>query len=304
MQLLLEPAAALVLLAMVALCFLTLHGYRFSVRPLLQGVAWILQRFAIVLPVIGRIGPGPWLAKQLHALDKLILTSLAYGIDRGEWALLALWNGTAALSEWIAREIASVARDAAGGLEHLATGGFRKLRKTIERLITASIVAAYRRLLKIIGTLTHGLGRRIIALVNRLVGLQRWARHWVGYTWKTLRAALRRLGHLGWLTGVAGIGALGHLIFRKLGLRWLTHHKGLAAFGIAVLAKLGLGWLRCNNVGKAGKAICRADADWLDDLLAAGIVLAGTVSLREFIRDVQTVEDEAYDALRGFIREF
>lgn len=280
-----------------------LRGYRFSLQPVLQGLAWLVSHFAVSLPGIGRIGPGPWIAKQLHHLDRLILSGLSYGVDASAEAIVSLWHGTAKLAEWMAQEIANLARDTANAVEGLAGHGLRRFSKAIQRLISAAVGSAYRRLLKLMGLLTHGLGRRIIALVRELAAATKFARHWVGFTAKALRAMLRRLGKLGWLAGVGGLAALGHLIFKRLGIRWLTGHKSLAALGIAMLARLGLSFLRCGNVKTAGKRLCNLDPNSFDSLFAGLIAIVGTVSVVEFIRDAQAIEDEAIASLKFFIRE-
>jgi hypothetical protein len=300
---LLELAPMLVLIATFLLCFLTMQGYRFSLRPLLEGVAWIVQHFAVHIPGIGAIGPGPWLARQIKALDRIIMTALAYGIDRSEDAIVGLWNGSAALSEWIAREIAGVAHDAAGAVERLGSAGLRRLSKGLRRLIDIAVAQTYRRLLKIVGHLTHGLGKRIIAAVGAIVGLQHLLKAWRGYTAKQLRLALRRLARLGWLAGVGSLAALGHLIFKKLGLRWLIGHKTLAALGLAIIAKLGLGWLRCNNVNNLGKRACGLDTDLFDLLLLDTVAILGGISVVEFARELQSLEGEAIGIMRAGIRE-
>lgn len=78
---------------------------------------------------------------------------------------------------------------------------------------------------------------------------------------------------------------------------------GLGALAFA-LGRLGIGWARCSNVGKVGRRICGMDSNLLESLLLDTLAIVGTVSLVEFIRDAQAIEDVALDALSGFIREF
>jgi hypothetical protein len=81
---------------------------------------------------------------------------------------------------------------------------------------------------------------------------------------------------------------------------------GGVALGALTLAlgRLGIGWARCSNVGKVGRRICGLDQNLLESLLLDTIAIVGSVSVVEFIRDAQAVENVALGALSGFIREF
>jgi hypothetical protein len=79
---------------------------------------------------------------------------------------------------------------------------------------------------------------------------------------------------------------------------------GAVALFVAALAKLGLKWLRCKNVTKAGKAVCSADTQWLTSLLGDALVIASVISVVEFAKGLQAIEDEAVKILHQGIREF
>jgi hypothetical protein len=82
----------------------------------------------------------------------------------------------------------------------------------------------------------------------------------------------------------------------------LTKAAGAALVAFS-LARLGLGWLRCSNVAKAGKRLCGMNPGLLDALLAGSTLLVGTISLREFAKEVQAVTEEASGLIHGFIRD-
>jgi len=111
--------------------------------------------------------------------------------------------------------------------------------------------------------------------LSGLRGRVREAEHEIGRLWDRVR---------GIAPGVVGGLALGALTF--------------------ALGRLGLGWARCSNVGKVGRRICGLDQNLLESLLLDTIAIVGTVSVVEFIRDAQAVENVALGALGGFIREF
>ena len=92
--------------------------------------------------------------------------------------------------------------------------------------------------------------------------------------------------------------------------RWLNSHRSSAAMGLFAgavawaLSRLGYGFLRCSSWRSLGRSIKCSDANILRDLLALATgVLASQISLEEFIRAAQAVENEAVDALHLFIRE-
>jgi len=303
-QALFELAGELTLVAIFLLCYLTMQGYRFSFRPVLLGIAWVLQHFAVSLPLIGSVGPGPWLARQFHRLDNIILENLSAGITATEQWIVALWNGSAALMEFVALEIEGLAKDTAVAVEHLGGSAYGKLRRLVEGLIAAALVAGRKALVELIKRLTGVLHALVQSIMHRLTAIAAELTHPVGYTKKNLRALLRRLSKLWWLTGVAGAAALGLLILKRLNLKWLYGYKTLAALGLAILVKLGLRDLTCDNNKAVNKNTCGMDSNLLQELLLDTLGILGAVSLIEFARDLQDITDESVTIMRGFIREF
>lgn len=92
--------------------------------------------------------------------------------------------------------------------------------------------------------------------------------------------------------------------------KWIrSHPRSLAsgAFAGAVawaLGRVGASWIRCNPFNQNAKALCRSNPGWWEDLLAGSIALVGTLSIVEFVKDLQAVESEAVDSFAAVIREF
>jgi hypothetical protein len=82
----------------------------------------------------------------------------------------------------------------------------------------------------------------------------------------------------------------------------ITKAAGAALVAFS-LARLGLGWLRCGGVKKVGKRLCGMNPDLLDALLIGTTLMVGTISLREFAKELEAVTEEAAGLVRGFIRE-
>ncbi len=91
--------------------------------------------------------------------------------------------------------------------------------------------------------------------------------------------------------------------------KWLRKHRYLAGFGtlaalgVGILSKLGLGFLRCANFKKAGKRACGMDTSLLDALIADTLLIAGTLSLVEFAREMETVMEEVAPLVTRFWRD-
>lgn len=85
-------------------------------------------------------------------------------------------------------------------------------------------------------------------------------------------------------------------------LAWLGAFASASALVSAALVKMGLSWVRCKNVGKTGKAICRAPTKWLENLLLGTVAIFGTISLRVFAKEVYDLTRDAADQINRFWR--
>lgn len=90
------------------------------------------------------------------------------------------------------------------------------------------------------------------------------------------------------------------LLKRWAGLLWAA---GLAGLFVKALAKR-FPWLFCRKVKTVGSRLCGLDDSLLQGLLDATLVIAGTLSIVEFVRDAQGVEAAAIDSFATAIREF
>lgn len=61
-------------------------------------------------------------------------------------------------------------------------------------------------------------------------------------------------------------------------------------------------WLFCRNTQNLGKRVCGLDASLLESLLADTLLIAGTLSLVEFAKEMQTVEAGAVRLVQDFWR--
>lgn len=91
---------------------------------------------------------------------------------------------------------------------------------------------------------------------------------------------------------------------------WIRSHPLSAVTGVfagavvVALSRLGYGFLRCNSWRKLGRSIKCSDANILGDLLALATgILAAEVSLTEFVRFCQSIENEAIGELHAFIKD-
>lgn len=99
--------------------------------------------------------------------------------------------------------------------------------------------------------------------------------------WKWRSKAEKRLGRLERITA-AGVFA------------------GLLANALGIATRC----IRRGNVGKAARRVCGMDSSLLDSLLLDGLAIAGAVSVVEFAKGLQEIEDEAVAVLGGLIREW
>jgi hypothetical protein len=128
---------------------------------------------------------------------------------------------------------------------------------------------------------------------------------------------LPRMAHFAHAIDVAiprELGRIGHRV-RDLehdlthpGTRWLR--RIATAMWVATLAGLMIRtlarrfpWLFCRQVKGVGRRICGLDAGLLGSLLTDTLIIGGTISIVEFAREMQALEDEAVGLIRGFIRE-
>ena len=165
---------------------------------------------------------------------------------------------------------------------------------------------------------THTIVRPVTNVVRTTVAVTKAQFSHLTHRVDAIRAQVAHLTHsIAHLTVAAGhaiatpFPRIGHLErevandAKRLGkLEKKLGAAALAGLVTAALTRLGLGALRCSGAKRMAKNACRSDLGWLDELFAGAVAIIGTASLIEFIKDAQSVEDEAIASLHLFIREF
>jgi hypothetical protein len=297
-------AAELAVLVTFVVCWGILYAYRNTIGAALGSLVGLLVGVHIHVPHVIDVHPLAFLGHALDSINKYVMQSLGAAVAWSQSASALLYYDLAKLVDLMVAEVEHLGADALGAFRRVEVAGGAALKrwvlKQIKKLAHAAAVAVAAGIWKAVKAALKTLHR----VEKKAIAIERDLVHFRGYTRKQINALLRRLAKLGWIAGVAGVAALGHLIFKKLGLRWLLKHKTAAALVAAGLATLGLSWARCDRVGKAGRGLCGLDTDMLDLLLLDTLAIVGAVSLVEFTRDVQAITDPAVGIMRGFIREF
>lgn len=289
--------AGVTLLAL--LTFLILLGMRKTVVTWLDALVSLLAHTTVFGVHLFR-----WLARSIENAEHYVAERIGNAAQYVERPVANFFTHLAALIEYAAFTTAYLAED--------AYDAFNKLRHAvIPRLIhdlTAPVRALAHGAHVSVGYLTRALARTERALLRDFRFAERRAMAAYG-------AALAALAHafgvafphaLGWTE--REIGRLGGEIHSRLTRR-------MRQIATSVLATVGAGlvvraltrylpWYRCSNVNNTARALCRMDRGYLDALLLGTTIIAGSISLREFVRECQRFEPTVEDGLRFFVREF
>jgi hypothetical protein len=292
---LIVPAARIVLRPLL-FAFITLAGY-FVAWGLVFVMDAVVRAFfgtatgAIGwIPFAGRIITSPLLAIE-HKL-----TSYLGGLEAHfDAQMAARWHALASL-------VSQIAADAKTGaiLEYQFARAILKLydkytlgevlRRTgggvkVIRSQVATVTRTVVRVEKIVGAKADAV------VVHRVGALAGELEHVIDWTLPRLRARQR--------AAEGEIGRLWHRVKaneRRIGI-------GVAVgLVVAALGRLGLGWIRCRNVGKVGRNVCGMNPALLESLLADSLMIAGTLSLVEFAREMVGVTDTAVLPITTFWR--
>lgn len=216
----------------------------------------------------------------MAALWKVVFTASGDVAHATAHAIEAVWD---AIPHEIERALSPVRR-LARRAEHTATHALHLAESTTHALdhLRARVNARLRSIEHTVTvTLPHEIGR----IRTREKELER--------VYEDLRGAVRDVEH----------GAIRTW-------EWLRSHERSAAMGAfatvvaAALARLGFGMFRCRDWQRLGRSLKCSDANILADLLALATgLLATQVSLSEFVRFLQGIEDEAVGELHNFIKD-
>lgn len=267
-------------------------------------VIWVHTFGALFLSLAGvRIPTGFF--GSLHPLrfletaNNTVVKNLQAGATKSRHAMGYLFHGFAVIQGWIARELVGLARDVYGWMEWFQRAHLpRWVKALIYTLVPPLVIPQIRQWIK---NLHVGDLRRDFRLLRRYV-----RRH--GRAWVVAAIAAAFPGVLVLPKLRRDIGALWkwrpHVNIRLRKLERAVVGAGAATLVTGALARLGLKWLRCSNVTKAGRGICRMDANLLESLLLGGLAISGAVSVVEFAKDLRAIEDEAVTVLGAMIREW
>ena len=77
----------------------------------------------------------------------------------------------------------------------------------------------------------------------------------------------------------------------------------LAAAVTLALTKIGAGWMRCTKVRRVGRNVCRMDGNLLDAMLLDTLLIASSLSVVQFAKELQAVEHEVVGLMLRGVRE-
>jgi hypothetical protein len=270
-------------------------------RGLLAG--WIytfgamLQRLADILTynkgIIHIDFGGP-----IRTLDTTVRNVLLKGATKAEYIAGYFFHGCAVIARWMALETEQLAADTLAWATWLQRS---HLPKWVKALVYATFPPAL--ILRLVQAAIHAnlphVGRTITTRVEHVVT------HTVT---RIVRASSGAVAIPGWVIRLPSrVGDVEHDL-SGLRKRLGALEKGAAiavTAGIAIrlLRKLKLGCLAGRNGKKVVQRLCGIDPGLIDALLIGTTLMVGTISLRDFAREMEAVTEEAAGLVRGFIRE-
>lgn len=306
------PLAPLVPMTAVVGCLVAL-GLLIVARSVVEAF------FQVGASLVGWI---PWLGRKaangVHAVEQRLNDRLSQAIDGTADALTWSWHQTAAVSKATGAALLATAQATwhvwwyVNSRYSLPALAVRLAKAAGDSKLTRQIVHALQtRTQTIVKVIEHpragpiAVGAR--AAVRPITAELDWLERWTIPRVKALTraVAVELPGEIAGLREAGEALARAYDRLRKLVRR---HERLLGAGAITAavalaLSRLGGTWIRCTNWRRAGRQVCRMDADYLADLLALTTVIAGSISIVELARALQGVTGEVTDAVDGFIRE-
>ena len=279
------------LLAALAVLIALSTIYTYSLGAVLRGAASLLNLIALTTP-FGTFRPLGFAADAIDKVDHGIRHALGVAIENTQAAWNTALHRTAEAVHWIGHEIAALAHDTA---------------QAVEGVTVTQVTNVYRKV-------NPALARKVGALAAAVAVLERRLTHVVAREAHTATAKATAVEHA---IALPGTDALPKVIPRVKELeqeaeaalkraREFARRFGPAALLGTIafaLGKLGITWARCSNVNKVGKRACGMNPDLLESLLADTLLVAGTISVVEFAKELLAIETEVVAGLRAFVRE-
>ena len=201
--------------------------------------------------ILGR-HPFRSVSHLISAADAQVRNAFSTLALKGESASAWAFTQAGHMFWWTTHEIAQLAEDTLHALERTAV-------QTIPSAVRKSEAATLARLRGIDQTVGRIEAQAKAQLKRLQVGIDRLGRDITTVIPKSISAVRSRVGALERYERTA-----------KKDVAGIKAKFATAAFTALVagaLARMGLRWIRCENVGKAGKALCKSHSGWLDDLL-------------------------------------
>lgn len=286
---LLSLAAAFVLIGLR-------YGYSYSLGALLRTLALALNVSVL------RTHPFGFLAGALLRLDNEINHALGAGIialqkDAAQWFA---WG--AQVQQAIGEAIQDVAESTAARFHSLSKATVPLLvGATLGpvwlaiKALQAAVKAHVTTLPATVTKITH-LTKSYPVTVQRVTGLPRLVKAAVAAALAGTAGAvtLPRFGQI-----EADIAALKARLARASGVVTAASAVGVVAYA---LSKLGLGSQQCSNNKRLAKHLCGMDANRLESLLLDTLLIASSLSLVEFARELVPITEAAVVPIRRFWR--
>ena len=278
---------------LAAVAWVVLVGMRATWQYTLGYILGALGGWKVSTGIFGSVHPLGFLER----VNRDVLNGLEIAAHKAEHAMGYLFHGAAVIQGWIAKEayaFGAEVYDWAYWLQHVHMP--RWTRAILYTLVPPLAIRAA------LHAAAHGGTTVIERVITGRIGLtRRQVRAMIAAAVAGLAGTA--LPHVHIFPRFAGIPReLGRLRKRLRRVELLVAGAGAVALVGTALGKLGLNWIRCSNVAKAGKALCRADAKWLENLLLGTLAILGTLSLRTFAIEVYALTGEAARAVGHFWR--
>lgn len=235
----------------------------------------------------------------IRALNATVLNAITHTGQKFEHTAGYFFHGAAVIQGWAARELLGLARDVlawATWLQHshlprwvkaLVYAAFPPL--LISRLVRAAIAANLPHIGRVVITKVTSTTitriKRIAVATSGAVAIPGWVIH-----------LPRRVGRIE--------GRFPNIWTRLRKLELLLGATGAAALVARALGIGRIGCLRGGNLGKVARRLCGMDGTLIDLLLLDTLAIVGAVSVVEFAKGMQAIEDEAVSVLGSLIAEF
>ena len=206
-------------------------------------------------------------------------------------ALGEIWHKTARMLEWAVDETVG----AFERLEHVKVPQWAKwaaaaaLPSALFAKIVAAVVARIQPIIhKGTTVVTNTFPTKVVTIVRKMAAGAATLPGWVIHIPRELRDIK---------SDIRGI---------RKSLRHPATFLGAAVMAGLIANVLGVATrcVRRGNIGKTARRICGMDPSLLDSLLIDGLAILGAVSVVEFAKDLQAIEDEAISVLGAMIHEW